>query len=235
MVKRSFDIFVSFMGLVVFSPILILLSLWIKLGSRGPLFYRGVRVGKNGKTFRIFKFRTMVVDAEKIGGSSTAEDDPRITKAGKFLRRYKMDELPQLWNVLLGEMSFVGPRPQVEWAVELYTLKERQLLNVRPGITDYASLVFRNEGEILKGSTDPDKDYLEKIAPEKIRLGLLYAKTHTLLIDIKVILATVFAILGVEPTWCLPKSGVGYQVSGVGNSDESAGFKVQNSEKSKAA
>jgi lipopolysaccharide/colanic/teichoic acid biosynthesis glycosyltransferase len=204
MAKRGFDFVLSVIGLIVFGPLLLLMAAWIKVNSRGPVFYRGVRAGLDGKPFRIFKFRTMVVDAEKIGASSTAEDDPRITKAGKFLRRFKLDELPQLLNVLVGEMSFVGPRPQVLWAAERYTPEERGLLTVRPGITDYASLVFRNEGKILKGSTDPDKDYLEKIAPEKTRLGLLYVGSHSVWTDIKIIAATVGAILGKDPAWCLP-------------------------------
>jgi lipopolysaccharide/colanic/teichoic acid biosynthesis glycosyltransferase len=203
--KRAFDLILSLIGLIVFGPVLLLLALWIKLGSKGPLFYRGARVGRGGRTFRIYKFRTMIVDADKVGPSSTGEDDPRITRCGKFLRRYKLDELPQLLNVLAGEMSFVGPRPQVQWAVDLYTPRERDLLKVRPGITDYASLVFRNEGEILRGSADPDKDYLEKIAPEKIRLGLLYVQSHSVGTDIKIILATVGAILGKDPSWCLPE------------------------------
>lgn len=163
----------------------------IKKEDGGPVFYRGVRVGRYGKLFRIFKFRSMVVNADKIGGSSTPGDDPRITKVGSFLRKYKLDELPQLINVLLGDMSFAGPRPQVQWAVDLYTEKEKRLLAVRPGITDYASIKFRNEAGILKGSTDPDKDYLEKIAPEKLRLGLEYVDNISLLTDIKIIFATI--------------------------------------------
>jgi lipopolysaccharide/colanic/teichoic acid biosynthesis glycosyltransferase len=198
-VKRTFDILLSLFGLIVLSPVLLVIALWIRLGSRGPVLYRGLRAGRNNKPFHMMKFRTMIVDADRAGPSSTAEDDPRITRAGKFLRRYKLDELPQLINVLLGEMSFVGPRPQVQWAVDLYTNTERELLSVRPGITDYASLVFRNEGELLRGSEDPDKDYLEKIAPEKIKLGLLYVQSNTIWIDIKIILATAGAILGKDP------------------------------------
>jgi lipopolysaccharide/colanic/teichoic acid biosynthesis glycosyltransferase len=122
------------------------------------------------------------------------------------LRKWKLDELPQLWNVFVGEMSFVGPRPQVQWAVDLYTPEERDLLNVRPGITDYASLVFRNEAEILRGSEDPDRDYLIKIAPTKIRLGLLYVRKHNLATDLAIIVATLGAVAGVDPSWCLPFS-----------------------------
>ena len=189
--KRLFDIIVSGTGLVVLFPVLLLISLVIKLDSPGPVFYRGERIGRFGRPFRMFKFRTMCMDAEQRGGSSTAEDDPRLTRAGIFLRRYKLDELPQLINVLSGDMSLVGPRPQVRWAVDLYTAEERELLSVRPGITDYASLRFRNEGEILKGAEDPDAAYLELIAPEKIRLGLEYVRNQSFLGDLKLIAATV--------------------------------------------
>jgi lipopolysaccharide/colanic/teichoic acid biosynthesis glycosyltransferase len=149
----------------------------------------------------------MVVNADKIGGTSTANDDARLTVAGGFLRRFKLDELPQLINVLLGEMSFVGPRPQVEWAVKLYSPEERYLLSIRPGITDFASLRFRNEGEILRGSTDPDRDYLVKIAPHKIRLGLFYVKNYSFLIDAKILAATLSSLAGVDPSWCQPSAG----------------------------
>lgn len=203
MLKRLFDIVMSLLGLILFSPLLLAVALWVKLDSPGPVFYRGRRMGRGGKPFELFKFRTMVVDADRIGASSTADDDPRITRVGRFLRRLKLDELPQLLNVLGGSMSFVGPRPQVAWAVELYSVEERQLLAVRPGITDYSSLVFCNEGEILKGSKDPDKDYLEKIAPRKLRLGLEYVRRNNLWIDVKIIAATILAIAGVEPQWCL--------------------------------
>lgn len=204
MLKRAFDVALSSLGLLLLSPLLLIITLRIKLGSPGPLFYRGERVGLHGRKFRIYKFRTMVVNADKIGGSSTGDDDPRITPVGKFLRKYKLDELPQLINVLIGEMSLVGPRPQVQWAVDLYSEEEKALLTVRPGITDYASIVFRDEGAILKGSLDPDKDYLEKIAPTKLRLGLEYVRNHTVATDIKIILATIGAIVGKDPTWCLP-------------------------------
>lgn len=203
MLKRSFDILASALGLLLFFPVLIAVALWVKLDSHGPVFYRGRRMGRGGKPFVLFKFRTMVVDADRIGASSTADDDPRITRVGRFLRRLKLDELPQLLNVLGGSMSFVGPRPQVAWAVELFSAEERQLLDVRPGITDYSSLVFRNEGEILKGSKDPDKDYLKKIAPRKSLLGLEYVRRNNLWIDVKIVAATVLVITGVDPWWCL--------------------------------
>lgn len=199
MLKRSFDILVSVAGLFALLPFFLLVAVWIKLDSGGSVWYRGVRVGRHGRLFRIFKFRTMVVDAEKFGSSSTPEEDPRVTRVGRFLRKYKLDELPQLINVLRGEMSLVGPRPQVPWAVELYASEERALLSVRPGITDYASIRFRNEGEVLRGSLDPDKDYLEKIAPEKIRLGLEYVRNRNLWLDVKIITATFWGLVGGDP------------------------------------
>jgi lipopolysaccharide/colanic/teichoic acid biosynthesis glycosyltransferase len=197
--KRAIDLCLSLVGLIASSPVLLALAVLIKLDSRGPVFYRGVRVGKGGHPFRIFKFRTMVRNADQLGGTSSSDDDPRMTRAGRFLRRYKLDELPQLLNVLAGHMSLVGPRPQVQWAVDLYTVEERELLSVRPGITDYASIRFRNEGEILRGSADPDRDYLEKIAPEKIRLGLEYVAYRSLWIDARIIAATLWAIVGGNP------------------------------------
>jgi lipopolysaccharide/colanic/teichoic acid biosynthesis glycosyltransferase len=176
------------------APLLAYIALRIKLDSPGPAFYRGERIGLHGKKFRIYKFRTMVVDAENFGASSTAADDPRITRCGAWLRRYKLDELPQLINVLWGDMSLVGPRPQVAWAVAQYTARERKLLNVRPGITDEASIKFRHESEILRGSPDPDKTYLELIAPEKIRLGLHYVDHHSLWTDICILAKTVLCM-----------------------------------------
>ena len=161
----------------------------------------------------MLKFRTMVADAERIGASSTAADDNRITHAGMFLRAHKLDELPQLINVLRGEMSLVGPRPQVQWAVDLYTSEERHLLDLRPGITDYASIRFRNEGEILRGSTDPDRDYIEQIAPGKMRLGLKYVRTNSLFVDLKILLATVLALVGRDPDWCLPRGELSVEAS----------------------
>ncbi len=193
--KRLFDIIFSLFGLIIFSPILLILAIIIKMGDGGPVFYRGVRVGRNGKLFKIFKFRTMVVNAEKIGGSSTADDDPRITKIGKFMRKHKLDELSQLINVLKGDMSFVGPRPEVQHYVNMYTGEEKIILGVKPGITDWASLWNSDEGAILAGSHDPEKTYLEKIRPEKIRLQLKYVKKHSLGVDVKIILQTILKII----------------------------------------
>lgn len=194
LVKRVFDLLAAAAALLALSPVLAVIALRIKLHDGGSVLYAGRRVGRDGKVFGMYKFRTMVLNADTIGGSSTPDDDPRITPVGKLLRRYKLDELPQLLNVLKGEMSIVGPRPQVQWAVDLYTPEQREVLTVRPGITDYASVRFPNEGEILKGSTDPDRDYMEKIHPEKMRLSLEYVRARSFATDLKVIAQTAAAI-----------------------------------------
>lgn len=195
MLKSLFDILFSSLGLIVTSPLLIFSTIAIKLDSKGPIFYRGKRIGRYGEPFRIYKFRTMEVNAEKLGGPSTADDDPRITKTGKFLRKYKLDELPQLINVLKGEMSFVGPRPEVQHYVDMFTEEEKAILDVRPGITDWASLWNPDEGAILKGSKDPEKAYLERIRPQKLKLQLKYVRKHSFWIDLKIILLTLKAII----------------------------------------
>jgi len=188
--KRLFDILFSALGLLFLSPIFLIIAILIKREDRGPILYRGVRIGKFGKTFKIFKFRTLVANAEKIGGPSTADDDPRITKVGKLIRKYKLDELPQLINVLKGEMSFVGPRPEVSFYVKMFTEEERTILSLRPGITDWASLWNPDEGATLAGSPDPEKTYMEKIRPEKIRLQLKYVRERSFWADLKIILLT---------------------------------------------
>jgi len=192
--KRLFDIGLSTVGLLVVWPLLVLLALWIKLDSKGPIFYRGLRAGKWGQPFLILKLRTMVENAEQLGGAETSSDDSRITRAGKFLRQYKLDELPQLINVLMGEMSLVGPRPEVMDEVACYTRQEQNILRVRPGITDWASLTFHHEGEILRGSKDVHLAYHEKIRPEKLRLQLQYVQSHSLLTDMWIICRTCRAI-----------------------------------------
>lgn len=195
MAKRLFDIISAIIGLAVLSPVLLYIAWRIRTEDDGPVFYRGKRVGRKEKIFRIYKFRTMVVNAELMGPSSTSEDDPRITQIGRILRRYKLDELPQLINVLNGDMSIVGPRPQVKWAVDLFSPQELEILIVRPGITDMASIRFANEEEILKGSADPDKDYMEKIHPEKMRMSLEYVRNRSFAGDMMVIARTLGAIL----------------------------------------
>ena len=209
LIKRTIDATAAAAGLLVCAPVLAVAAVAIKLGDSGPMLYRGERVGVDGRRFWLLKFRTMSVDTERNDASSTPVDDPRVRRVGAVLRRYKLDELPQLINVLKGEMSLVGPRPQVAWAVALYTPEERRLLSVRPGITDYASIRFRDEGEILRGSTDPDRDYLEKIAPEKIRLGLTYVDTLSFGVDCRIIAGTVWALSGRDPKWLFDREGLG--------------------------
>src|ERR1700733_4898360 len=194
MTKRVFDVVSSATGLMVLAPVLGAIALAIKTGSPGPVFYRGLRAGQHGKPFRLLKFRTMVMNADQIGGPSSSSHDPRITPPGGFLRRYKLDELPQLLNVLTGEMSLVGPRPEVIQEVLLYSEDEKRLLEVRPGMTDWASIRFRNEGEILRGSADPHAAYRIKIRPEKIRLGLEYVDRRSFWTDCKIIVNTLKAI-----------------------------------------
>jgi lipopolysaccharide/colanic/teichoic acid biosynthesis glycosyltransferase len=195
MLKRFFDILASLSGFALLSPIMFVIGVMIKKEDRGPVFYRGARIGRHGKAFKIFKFRTMVVNAEKIGGASTADDDLRITKIGKQIRKYKLDELPQLMNVLKGEMSFVGPRPEVKHYVDMFSGEEKAILTARPGITDWASLWNSDEGAILAGSPDPEKTYMEKIRPEKIRLQLKYVRERSFCIDLSIIVQTLSAII----------------------------------------
>lgn len=193
--KRVFDMAASLAGLIVLSPVLLIIAILVKLEDGGPVFYRGVRVGLNGKEFRTFKFRTMVLNAETIGGPSTSDDDPRITRTGKFIRKYKLDELPQLIDVLRGTMSFVGPRPEVEHYVNMFTEEEKEILSVRPGITDWASIWNSDEGAMLAGSPDPEKAYMEKIRPEKIRLQLKYVKERSFPNDMKILFLTLKTII----------------------------------------
>jgi lipopolysaccharide/colanic/teichoic acid biosynthesis glycosyltransferase len=200
--KRSFDVLLSFVGLFLISPFLVLIAILIKLASPGPVLYRGVRVGQYGKPFCILKFRSMIVDAEQHGGSATAGDDPRLTSVGKFLRRYKLDELPQLFNVLKGEMSFVGPRPEVKKYVNRYSDEDKAILQLRPGITDWASIWNSNEAAVLEGSSDPEKSYEELILPTKIALQRKYLQDHACSTDVKILFHT-FAKL-VQEDW-VPK------------------------------
>lgn len=195
MLKRIFDFIVSLFGLIVLFPLFFVLAILIKLDSSGSVFYRGVRVGKGGKSFRIYKFRSMVTDAEKKGGPSTSKTDSRVTKVGKFIRRCKLDEFSQLINVLKGEMSLVGPRPEVQFYVDMMSDEERRaILSVRPGITDWASIWNSHEEDILKDSPDPEKVYQEKIRPEKIRLQMKYVKERTFFKDLRIIFDTVMKL-----------------------------------------
>jgi lipopolysaccharide/colanic/teichoic acid biosynthesis glycosyltransferase len=191
MAKRTFDIFCSFLGLVVLAPVFVLVSLIIILDSPGPVFFRQQRVGRFGRTFRIHKFRTMIHGRGAQGPSITVGADPRVTRVGNFLRRYKIDELPQLIDVLVGSMSLVGPRPEVPEYVAHYSAEDRNVvLSVRPGITDRASLEFSDESRLLAAATDPGRFYVEEVLPVKISYYREYVKSRTLIGDIKIILAT---------------------------------------------
>ena len=196
--KRSIDILVSAFGLFVSSPILIPVVFIVWLQDFKSPFYIAPRVGANEKTFRMIKLRSMIVDADKTGVDSTSANDSRITSIGRFIRKYKLDELTQLINVLKGDMSLVGPRPNVENETKSYTNEEKILLTVRPGITDFSSIVFSDEGDILEGSKNPDLLYNQIIRPWKSRLGLLYIEKSNTFLDIKIIILTVIAILNKE-------------------------------------
>jgi len=190
MAKRVFDLFWSILGLAVLSPLLVMVALLVKWEDGGPVFFRQVRIGRDGRPFRIWKFRTMVVDAERQGRAITVGLDVRITKIGRHLRNTKLDEIPQLLNVLFGDMSLVGPRPEVPRYVELYSESQRAILGLRPGITDLASIKYRNESELLAEAEDPDETYVQTILPDKIRLNLAYASRAGVWSDFLVILAT---------------------------------------------
>jgi lipopolysaccharide/colanic/teichoic acid biosynthesis glycosyltransferase len=192
--KRVLDLLVSAVGLVLFSPVMLILGIWIKLDSKGPVFYRGERVGKDGRSFRMYKFRTMVMEADHIGPAITYREDPRVTNVGKFLRRTKLDELPQLVNVLKGEMSLVGPRPEDPSYVAHYSAQQREVLRVKPGITGLTQLEYRDEASMLEGAS-ADEDYLSQIMPEKLRLDLDYTQDRSLALDIKILWQTAVTLL----------------------------------------
>ncbi len=199
MAKRLFDILVSFFGLLFLSPFLLLFMLLIWLQDYCHPFYIAPRARARGRTFNMVKLRSMVKNADKLGGASTAANDRRITWVGKLIRKTKFDEVPQLWNVLVGEMSLVGPRPQVMRDVGLYTEEEYHLFDARPGITDFASIVFSDEGDILRGAENPDLKYNQVIRPWKSRLGLFYTQHQSVFVDLQLIALTVCAILS-RPT-----------------------------------
>jgi len=190
MLKRSFDIFFSFFGLIILSPLFLLIFVMVKTDSKGPVIYKQTRVGKNGKDFSVLKFRSMKQDSESKGLLTVGGNDPRITKTGYFIRKYKLDELPQLINVLKGDMSFVGPRPEVRKYVLLYDEVQKKVLDVNPGITDVASIKYRNENEMLEGSDDPESFYIKEIMPVKLKMNLEYINDRSFFKDIKVILNT---------------------------------------------
>jgi lipopolysaccharide/colanic/teichoic acid biosynthesis glycosyltransferase len=194
-IKRSFDLIMSFIGLVLLSPFFLIISILIKLDSKGPVLFKQVRVGRYEKNFKILKFRTMVTDAEKRGAQITVGRDSRITRVGHFLRKSKMDELPQLINVFKGDMSLVGPRPEVPKYTQYYNQNQKRIFEIRPGITDFASIKYRDENEILAQSSEPEKTYIEEIMVDKLNLNLEYLEKRSLLTDIKIIFNTLYRII----------------------------------------
>lgn len=194
MIKRIFDIIFSLLGIILLLPLLFLIAIFLKIESKGPVFYFQTRVGKNNIDFRIFKFRTMIVGSDKKGLLTIGDRDPRVTKVGYFLRKYKFDELPQLINVLANDMSLVGPRPEIRQYVDYYSDDDFLILSVKPGITDLASIYFRNEVELLKNTNDPETLYIRTILPKKLELNKKYINSNNLLKDIKIILTTIQAI-----------------------------------------
>lgn len=192
--KRIMDICGALVGLIILFILLLPVAVLIKLEDGGPVFFRQVRVGRRGRHFNIIKFRTMVPGAGATGRQLTVGEDPRLTRVGRRLRRYKLDELPQMFNVLRGEMTLVGPRPEVPRYTAMYNREQRRVLELTPGITDPASLLYRDESSLLAGAADPERDYVEKIMPEKLRLNLAYAARATVCSDLKVIWRTVFCI-----------------------------------------
>jgi lipopolysaccharide/colanic/teichoic acid biosynthesis glycosyltransferase len=195
MLKRSFDIVASLFGLLILAPLLFVLALCVGFSSPGGIFYRQMRVGKNGKEFSLFKFRSMRPNADQLGLLTVGGRDPRITGIGYFLRKYKLDELPQLLNVVIGDMSIVGPRPEVPKYVNLYTPEQRAVLLVRPGITDYASLEYFEENELLAKSPDPEYTYIHEIMPAKLKLNARYISESGLMTDLKIIFKTISRIV----------------------------------------
>lgn len=195
MLKRLFDVVASGLGLLVLSPLFLVLAVWIKLDSAGPVFYRQVRVGRYNRDFRLFKFRSMRVGADKKGLITVGGRDPRVTRSGYFIRKYKLDELPQLMNVLRGDMSLVGPRPEVRKYVEMYTEEQLHVLDVRPGITDMASIRYRNENELLSEAEDPEAFYVGVVMPDKLKINLEYVARHSFGFDMKLIIKTIGEII----------------------------------------
>lgn len=194
MLKRVFDFVFSFIGLCFLVPFFILISVIVKIDSRGPVFYLQQRVGRGGRLFHLFKFRTMHTEADKLTAITVGKRDSRITHVGYYLRKYKLDELPQLINVVKGDMSLVGPRPELKKFVDLYTKEQRDVILVRPGITDLASIEYRNENELLEGKADPIDFYIREIMPHKLELNRHYIQHQSFGLDLKIIFTTVFSI-----------------------------------------
>lgn len=193
--KRLFDIILSFSAIVLLSPVFAAIALIVRMGDNGPAFFAHQRIGRNFKPFNLYKFRTMVVDAPDTGPEITANDDRRITRTGAILRKWKLDELPQLWNVLKGDMSFVGPRPEVAGYVNHFREEFEEILRIRPGITDIASLVYSDEGKLLSSVEDPEDYYLSTVLPDKIRLAKEYMRRASFVFDIKLIILTLVKLI----------------------------------------
>jgi lipopolysaccharide/colanic/teichoic acid biosynthesis glycosyltransferase len=192
---RILDFLFSFLGLILVSPLFLLIAFLVKISSSGPVFYKQSRVGLNGAYFSVFKFRSMRQNSDKLGLITVGGCDPRVTSVGYYLRKYKLDELPQLINVLIGDMSLVGPRPEVKKYVDLYTQEQRKVLSIRPGITDWASIYYRDENSILGQSSNPEKDYIEKVMPDKLNYNLIYINKYGILEYLKIIFSTLFHIV----------------------------------------
>ena len=192
---RVCDILISFFGLLFLSPLFLIVALWIVIDNPGPVFYRQLRVGQDNKDFGLLKFRSMRVGADKMSLITIGDRDPRVTRAGYYIRKYKLDELPQLWNVLVGDMSLVGPRPEVRRYVDIYTPEQQKVLSVRPGITDYASIEYIDENRLLAQSSDPDKTYIEEVIPAKIALNMRYINHQTIGEYFKIIFLTFVKII----------------------------------------
>lgn len=193
--KRLFDIIASGLGLIVLSPLFAILAVWIKCDSKGPVFYRQTRVGRNNRDFRLYKFRSMRPDSDKFGLITVGGHDPRVTRSGYYIRKYKLDEFPQLINVFIGDMSLVGPRPEVRKYVDMYTSEQMRVLSVRPGITSLASIRYRNENDILAAAEDPDRCYIEQVMPDKLAIDLEYVDRANLWNDIRLIFSTIASII----------------------------------------
>lgn len=192
---RTLDVLFSFLGLILLSPFLLLIAFFIKISSSGPVLYNQSRIGLNGAEFSVYKFRTMWLNSDKLGLITVGGRDPRITSVGFFLRKYKLDELPQLLNVLIGEMSLVGPRPEVKKYVDLYTIEQRKVLTIRPGITDWASIYYSDENVILGQSSNPEKDYIEKVMLDKLNYNLIYIENYGVVQYFKIIFSTIWHIV----------------------------------------
>jgi len=213
MVKRVFDLFFAIVGLVLLAPLFVIITVAINLDSPGPVFYRGERIGEKGRVFKIYKFRTMVIEADRMGPALTRGGDPRVTTVGRILRRWKVDELPQLINVIRGEMGVVGPRPEAPEYVRHYTAEQRKVLEVRPGITGLTQVRFRHEESLLSRCANPEQDYVERIMPQKLAMDLEYLENQSLLLDLKLLVRTFLCLFEGTAQAQLSSAGEAHPVS----------------------